>query len=257
MFQQLPYCGAPPLPSELIQRFNLDPALLVTLAVLGIVHVAYTRGLERRAALLGWSIAAVAFVSPLCALSVALFSARIAQHMMLILLAAPLIARGWARVRKERSTVPLWSTTAAFTVALWFWHMPRPYDATFHSTATYWAMHVTLFGSAILLWRELWHHAAARTADVLAAGLLTSMQMGLLGAVLTFAAHPLFIWHLTTTQPFGLSPLHDQQLGGVLMWVPGIALFLLAALRSFGRLWRSLDEPVPQGSVMKPRVRGM
>jgi putative membrane protein len=119
--------------------------------------------------------------------------------------------------------------------------MPVPYDATFSSTPLYWLMHVSLFGSAILLWRELLHHATARTAEVLAVGALTSLQMGLLGAVLTFAAHPLFLWHITTSPAWGLSPLRDQQLGGVFMWVPGIALFLFAAMRSLGRLWVALE----------------
>jgi len=67
------------------------------------------------------------------------------------------------------------------------------------------------------------------------------MQMGLLGAVLTFATHPLYLWHLTTTSPWGLTPLQDQQLAGVLMWVPGIGLFLWAALSSLRRAWMSLE----------------
>jgi putative membrane protein len=65
--------------------------------------------------------------------------------------------------------------------------------------------------------------------------------MGLLGAVLTFASHPLFLSHLTTTQVWGLAPLRDQQLGGIVMWVPGIGLFLFAAIRSLSRLWTSLS----------------
>ncbi|MBV9913947.1 MAG: cytochrome c oxidase assembly protein, partial [Sinobacteraceae bacterium] len=81
----------------------------------------------------------------------------------------------------------------------------------------------------------------ARGAEVLVIGTLTSMQMGLLGAILTFASRPLFFWHLTTTTPWGFSALRDQQLGGVLMWVPGIAFFLFFALRSLGRLWKLLE----------------
>ena len=136
----------------------------------------------------------------------------------------------------------LWASAAVFFVALWFWHMPTPYDATFSATAVYWLMHVTLFGSALLLWRELLHHHSDRTVDVLAVGALTSMQMGLLGAVLTFAGHPLYFWHLLgLTSVWGLTPLQDQQLGGVFMWVPGILLFLWAALRSLGRLWNALE----------------
>ncbi len=69
------------------------------------------------------------------------------------------------------------------------------------------------------------------------AGGIASMQMGLLGAVLSLAAHPLYAWHLTHTQVWGFTPLQDQQLGGALMWVPGIALFLWAALRSVHLAW--------------------
>jgi putative membrane protein len=139
----------------------------------------------------------------------------------------------------------LWSTTLFFFAALWFWHMPAPYDATFSATWIYWTMHGTLFGSALLLWRTLLHHPPARTTDVLAAGALTSIQMGLLGAVLTFAGHPLFYRHLLTSSLWGLTPLRDQQLGGVLMWVPGIALFVFAAVRSLSRLWRALEMENP------------
>jgi putative membrane protein len=162
--------------------------------------------------------------------------------MVLVLVAAPLLALAWPLPpARQRRTSRLWASAAAFFVALWFWHMPVPYDATFASTWVYWSMHLTLFGSSILLWRELLHARNDRVLAALTVGALTSMQMGLLGAVLTFAAHPLFLWHLTTTAAWGLTPLHDQQLGGVFMWVPGILLFLWAAIRSLERLWNSLE----------------
>ena len=245
MIERLPYCGSPPVPGELLTRFNLDPILIVTLLVLAIAHVCAARGRRARlSAGCGWVIASAAFISPLCALSVSLFSARVGQHMILVLLAAPLIAYAWPPRGGRRSVAPLFLCAVVFFVALWFWHMPAPYDATFSSTAVYWSMHLTLFGSAILLWRELLHHPADRTAEVLAVGALTSMQMGLLGAVLTFAGHPLFFWHLLSmTSAWGLTPLQDQQLGGVFMWVPGILLFLWAALRSLSRLWNVLEGP--------------
>jgi putative membrane protein len=186
-------------------------------------------------------VATVAFVSPLCALSVALFSARVGQHMILVLLAAPLIASALPRSTNSSKPANLWISAVFFFASLWFWHMPIPYDATFASTPVYWTMHLTLFGGAILLWRELLNHQSDRLGEVLVVGALTSMQMGLLGAVLTFASHPLFLWHLTTTAAWGLSPLRDQQLGGVFMWVPGILLFLWSAVRSLGRVWTNLE----------------
>jgi len=240
----VPYCGTPPSPGELLARFNLDPVLITTLVVLACAHfygIPASNRRKRAYAACGWLVTAVALVSPLCALSVALFSARIGQHMILVLVAAPLIALGWPRQSYSVTTWPLWTASTAFLVALWCWHMPTPYAATFTSTAVYWAMHVTLFGSAIVLWSELIHHPPRRTALTLSVGLLTCVQMGLLGAVLTLARRPLFYPHFTTTQVWGFTPLQDQQLGGTLMWVPGILLFLWVATRSLRRLWNTLE----------------
>jgi putative membrane protein len=239
---QLAYCGSPPLPGTLLERFNLDPILIAALLLCAALHVAGLRDPRRREyALAGWATAAAALLSPLCALSVALFSARIAQHMILVLVAAPLLALALPPGAPRFARVRLWSAYTAFFLALWFWHMPRPYQATFESTTVYWTMHVTLSGAAVLLWREILQGGSGLSVDVLAAGGLTSMHMGLLGAVLTFAVRPLFFPHLTTTQAWGFTPLEDQQLGGVFMWVPGIALFLWAALRTLGRLRAALE----------------
>lgn len=229
----LPYCGAPPDPGELLSRFNLDPVLIVALALLAGAHLRWLgrAGHPWRAAAAGWGLAAFALLSPLCALSVSLFSARIGQHMLLALVAAPLIALGLPR-RGDPSGRVIAANAAAFAVALWFWHMPGPYLATFRSDWVYWTMHITLSGSALLLWRDLVQHRAAGGLGVLAAGAATSVQMGLLGAILTFATVPLFPVHFATAPVWGFSPLGDQQLGGLLMWVPGMLFFLIAAKRS-------------------------
>jgi putative membrane protein len=240
----LPYCGTPPSPGGLLERFNLDPVLITALVVLACAHVCGISAAHRHGrayAACGWLVAALALVSPLCALSVSLFSARIAQHMILLLVAAPLIALGWPRQSYPVTTWPLWTLSTVFMVALWCWHMPTPYAATFTSTGWYWTMHLTLFGSGVALWSELLHHPPRRAALVLSAGLLSSVQMGLLGAVLALARRPLFYPHFTTTQVWGLTPLQDQQLGGTIMWVPGILLFLWVAIRSLRRLWNTLE----------------
>jgi putative membrane protein len=244
---QLPYCGSAPVPGELLTRFNLDPFLIAALLLIGGWHIMTVRSRAGRArAAAGWLVASFAFVSPLCALSVSLFGARVAQHMILVLIAAPLIAGAWpGSGATRRTSASLWASAALFFLALWFWHMPVPYDATFGSTAIYWAMHVTLFGSSLLLWHELLNHRHEHIGAVLAAGALTSMQMGLLGAILTFAAHPMFLSHLSTTWAWGFTPLRDQQLGGVFMWVPGIIFFLWAALRSLERVWTNLERAKP------------
>lgn len=240
----LPYCGTAPSPGELLERVNLDPVLIVSLLVVASGHILGIRADDRRSryyAACGWAVGAAAFVSPLCALSVALFSARIAQHMILLLVAAPLIAMGLPLRSQSGTTWPLWAAATAFMLALWVWHMPTPYAATFTAASVYWAMHITLFGSGIVLWSELIHHPQRHTGLALAVGLMTSMQMGLLGAVLALARRALFYPHYITTQAWGLTPLQDQQLGGTLMWVPGIVLFLWVAIRSLRRLWNALE----------------
>ena len=237
----LPYCGAPPAPPDLLSRFNLDPVLIVILLALAVAHLINTNSTRLRSVVAaGWLLTAAALLSPLCALSVSLFSARVGQHMILVLVAAPLLALGLRPAGKRRGW-GLWVYATGFCVALWAWHMPAPYDATFTSTLLYWAMHVTLFGSAVLLWRELLHHPPRRTMEAFVVGMLTCVQMGLLGAVLALSTHPLFYPHLLTPAAWGLSPLQDQQLGGTLMWVPGVVLFLGAAIRSLHRLWRTLE----------------
>lgn len=238
--QALPYCGAPPIPGELEGRFNLDPVLIVALVGAAGLHVAllHRRGEGTALAALGWAVAALALLSPLCALSVSLFSARVAQHMLLVLVAAPLVGASLPLRPREGTS---WVPTVTFMLALWLWHMPVPYAATFHSTLLYWAMHLSLFASAIWLWRALTTHAPARAMEVLAAGTATTVQMALLGAVLTLASRPLFAPHYFTTEAWGLTPLADQQLGGALMWVPGCLLLLALGLRSLTVLWRSLE----------------
>lgn len=249
------YCGAPPAPAQLWSRWNLDPLLLIALAACLFVYLAGARraglgGARRGVFVAGWAAAALALTSPLCALSVALFSARVGQHMFLAAVAAPLWALGRpgeavrALVRAgARATTPAWSASsllasaAAFAVALWYWHTPAAYAVTFQSVAVYWMMHLSLFGSALWIWTALVEHGGARPAAAFGAVGLTGVQMSLLGAVLTFAPSPLYAPHLLTTAVWGLSPLEDQQLGGVLMWVPAGVIFTGALVWSLARLF--------------------
>jgi putative membrane protein len=182
----------------------------------------------------GWTVVTAALISPLCALSVSLFSARVGQHMVLALLAAPLVAFGLPRPR----SLPIgpFGAAMAFALLLWFWHAPAPYAATFRSDAVYWAMHISTFGAAVLLWSVLLDHAPAQTIATILAGLFSTLQMGFLGALITLAPHPLYAPHALTTIAWGLSPLEDQQLGGGIMWIPGCTAFLILATVRLGRL---------------------
>lgn len=253
-----PYCGAPPSPGNLWSRWNLDPTLIAGLAVLACIYGFGAMRLNRRERLLGrgeqaafwagWVMTVAALISPLCPLSVALFAARIGQHMMLELIAAPLVAAGnpvavFAAAlgrtdarRPPAREMPL-AATAVFAALLWFWHAPAAYAATFSSTSVYWAMHLSLFGASLWLWTTLLDRASRHPVAVVFASVISSVQMGFLGALITFAPRPLYAPHALTTWVWGFSPLQDQQLGGAIMWVPGCVVFLAVAMIA---LWRAL-----------------
>ena len=103
------------------------------------------------------------------------------------------------------------------------------------SDATFWAMQVSITGTATVWWTKL-VRAPAPAAAV--ASLATMVAMGLLGALLAFANRAFYAPHWLTTQGWGLSPLEDQQLAGIIMWAPGSLVYLLAALAI---LYRALD----------------
>ena len=255
----IPYCGPPPLPGELASAWNLDPVVLAALALLAVAYTAGAgragAGVPRHARLAfagGMAVLVVAFVSPLCRAGVALFSARVGQHLLLALAAAPLLMLGRPREafaalsgggRAPAADRPGSAAAAggAFAVALWLWHAPAPYDATLRSDGLYWLMHLSLLGTACWLWAGLLRRDPAGSAMSALLGLATALQMGLLGALLVFAPRPLYTSHLATTQPWGLSPLADQALAGLLCWVPGCAAFAAAGLVA---LWPWLRPPL-------------
>ncbi|MEA2840931.1 MAG: putative rane protein [Methylobacteriaceae bacterium] len=252
----VPYCGSPPAPGSV--AWNVDPVLWSLLAVGAAAYFIACRRLRRGAPArheqicfaLGWTILALALISPICNLSVALFSARVGQHMILSLIAAPLLVLGRAdllilRALGIRSDTPArteaYAAPLAFAFALWVWHAPGPYDATFASHVVYWTMHVTLFAAAIALWRVLLRGVTHQPVSALLASAFTGAQMCALGVLLTFASHPLFSVHAATTWAWGWTQVQDQQFGGLLMWVPGGMVFTLHALAVLGLFLSGLD----------------
>jgi len=208
----------------------------------------------------GWAVLALALISPLCPLSVALFSARASQHVAITMIAAPLIAAAFARAISVRSAHRLAALAlidspivAAFVFAaiLWFWHAPAPYALTFDSVAAYWTMHVTMIASAVWLWYRLIDDGA-RPIEALIASLVSTVQMGFLGALITLAPHPLYAPHFATTPAWNLTPLEDQALGGAIMWVLGCIAFLAMAMTALSRLLRSRT---PVADVIAARLR--
>lgn len=227
----VPYCGEAPGPEVWLSRWNLDPvlgALLLLLAVaLWRVSVGHHVAPGQRLSLLGaWALTVVLYVSPLCALSSAFFTVRVIHHLALVLVMAPLLVYGlepWLR----RLPTPLWSATAIATVVFWVWHAPAPYAAALSSVFIYGLMQFTLLAGAMGFWM-----AVRRSGPTAAMGavLVTTVLMGLLGALITFAGRPLYPPHFASTLSWGVSPLEDQQLAGITMWAPGSLAYLAAAM---------------------------
>lgn len=238
----LPYCGAAPVPGELLERWNFDPVLLVILAAGIWFYVRSNISPNRRAYFAGaMLLSLILFVSPFCALSSALFSARVAHHVLLSAVVAPLlviaIPPGIARLP---SGIGAW--TALQAGIFWAWHAPPVYAWALSSDAGYWLMQISLIGAAYGFW------AAVRSATAPSAvlGLLgTMIQMGLLGALITFSPSTLYAPHILTTQAWGLSALEDQQLAGIIMWAPSAGLYLGAALFLLGRWLLKQREHAP------------
>lgn len=233
----VPYCGAAPLPADLATAWNFDPVVVaVLLAATGFClsrEAIPGQPTRRRALLAAAMLLAIAFLSPLCALASALFSARVVHHLLLISLAAPLLALAWPAGARGTG-LPLTLTALAHVAAVWFWHAPGPYAAAMGSHVLYWLMQGSLLGTGVLVWRELLAPGATLRAALGHVVLISAM--GLLGALITFAPVPLYAPHFLTADLYGLSPLEDQQLAGLVMWVPAILPNLVAALACLLRL---------------------
>ena len=230
----LPYCGAAPEPGELLGRWNLDPVLLAALIGVALLYHWHFGTVEpRRRAWFasGLLLILVLFVSPLCAFSSALFSARVVHHVLIGVALAPLLVAAIPEWGLRRIGSPA-AWTAAQALIFWLWHSPPVYAAALSSDALYWLMQLSLLGSAAGFWAAL--RRASAPAAVIAL-LATMVQMGLLGALITFSGAPLYAPHFLTTQAWGLTPLEDQQLAGLIMWAPAAGLYLFAALALIGR----------------------
>lgn len=266
-FPFVPYCGAPPVPGGLAMAWNSDPWLLAAfvLAAAGLAAATSMARISGGASghrpwclAAGWLVLGIAFVSPLCNLTSALFSARVAQHLLTVQVAAPLFVLGWPA---GAVNWPGWLRTAVrplerpelawglFGITLWVWHLPGPYMAALANDAVLWSMHGTLFAGAVAAWRSVLAPAdnAMRLRGLLAA-FGTSVHLAMLAGLLIFAGTPLFPYHLTTTAAWGLSPLADQQLGGLIMGVIGSLAYVALVLTGAARwLRQSAEDRIDDG----------
>ena len=277
------HAGEPIEPHDLWSAWTLSPAITIPLALTLAVYVVGTRAIWAKAGrghgvqgwrlgafIAGWLALVIALVSPLHALGESLFSAHMAQHEVLMTVAAPLLVLGrplvptlfaippgarrgasrwtqqpWFRGAWARLTRPgtAWLLHA---IAIWVWHLPRLYDATLTSDVVHTLQHLSFLGTALLFWWTVLHPAWSGRGVALLSLFTTMLHTGALGAVLTVSSSTWYSAYATTTTAWGLTPLEDQQLGGLIMWIPGGAVYLIATLALLAGMLRESERRAPR-----------
>jgi cytochrome c oxidase assembly factor CtaG len=206
------------------------------------------------------AVTAIALDSPLDMLRERLFWAHMVQHVLLLVVAPPLIvlARPWSRLwralplptRRDLGRGLVQGTRAGplrrlaralgspipsfvlFSVVLLAWHLPALFDATLRSTALHALEHTLFFATALMFWKQVIDSpplraslgAPQRVAYVVGAMVLTWA----LAVVLALAPHPLYASYAhELSRPGGISAMADQQIAAGVMWVPGSITFVI------------------------------
>jgi putative membrane protein len=271
--------GAPPAPHDLLTAWSFDPGVVLPLAATGWLYLRGTRALWQSAAQgrgvrarevtafgLGWLTLVVALVSPVHRWGEALFSAHMVQHELLMALAAPLLVLGrplipwvWALPGAWRRPVGRLAAAAPFQagwdglthpgvawtvhgVAIWGWHLPVLFQATLRSETVHAVQHASFLGTGLLFWWTVLQRRQGRLGwpGGVIALFTTAVHTSLLGALLTFSSRLWYPIYAPATAAWGLTPLEDQQLAGLVMWIPGGLAYLIAALALLAS-W--LDQP--------------
>lgn len=231
---------------------------------------------------LGLAALLVSLASAIDAIALELFSIHMVQHMLLLVVAAPLLLLG-APVRPllrglpaalRRSVVRALARNTAFralvhllrqplvaaglyVVGLYGWHIPALYDAAVESPMIHVLEHTWFLVTALLFWSVVIDPVPFRATLPYAARipfllLVGAAQNTILGGLLAFSERPYYLPYLTTTAKYGLDPATDQRLGGAIMWVPGDLIFLAAASFSFF-LWLQSEEQAQRLRESRPR----
>ncbi|GAC1314838.1 MAG: cytochrome c oxidase assembly protein [Chloroflexota bacterium] len=201
---------------------------------------ASARRRQRLAFATGLGSLLIALESPLDALSADLFAAHMVQHLILLVVGPPLMVLGspiapllWGlpdagRVsvgRALRRVAVLGHPIAAFglhSATIWIWHIPVLYEATLAHRGVHVLEHLSFLGTALLFW---WAIRRASVVGMLLL-LLLAAQSTILGALLTFTDRPWYASQAAAALRFGVDPLQDQQIAGLIMWVPGGVVYL-------------------------------
>lgn len=229
----------------------------------------------------GMVLLVIALISPLDALGGALFSAHMVQHLLLFLVAPMLLALSrpnvaipWALPVASRKPFLVWAhrqpvirgfqsiwsnpivVWVTFCTVLWIWHVPAMYDAALRSDLVHSIEHVSFLLGAFVFWSYLIQtrqHRRVKNGLTVLFVFTTTVQSGLLGAILTFAGVTLYDGHAPFTEAWGLSVLEDQQLAGVLMWIPMGMWFTITTLVVFVAWLRDAERSVQQWETAAER----
>jgi putative membrane protein len=257
-------------------------------------RVSTRRGIDRSAKsvafYLGLVTILIALDSPLDPLADTLFTAHMAQHVLLLTVAPALIvlAAPWAQIWRPlplefRRTVaravvvdprgrPLRATAHAlghpvvawvlFNANLLLWHLPALFDLTLRNALIHDLEHALFFFTGLLFWAQVFDSAPFRARLSWlwrAAYTTTGMLVGwVLAMVLAFAPTPLYHAYVSVpSRPSGVSALADQQIAAGVMWVPGSIVYTIAILVFFYRwLGPEPESRVAVAAAFDPSIGG-
>lgn len=250
--------------------WTFDPWIVCPLAALGIAYGLGMLQLAGRAAgtllfAAGWLSLAGALVSPLHWLGEHLFSFHMIEHEIVMAVAAPLLVLArpagvllWALPKRTRlavgsamrypATVAFWQSlsrprnaTILHGIAIWLWHVPIFFDAAVADVSLHRLQHVSFLATALLFWWAIVRRANAGTAFWHL--FVTMIHTSVLGALMALAPRVLYGIQTAHSGDWGLTPLEDQQLAGIIMWVPAGTVYAGAAL-AFAARWIRRSAPV-------------
>jgi len=266
------HTGEPIGQHDLWKAWSVEPGIVIPLVLMAALFAIGSRQpraaspMQKACFWGGWTVLTLALISPLHSLGEVLFSAHMAQHEFLILVAAPLLVLGrplapllkgipmpwrkklgyWSgRPRVRLVWLALTAPSVAWSihaVALWLWHAPGLFEATLSSDWIHSAQHASFLGSALLFWWSLLHgHGRPNYGAGVLYIFTTAVHTSILGALLTFARDVWYPAYSGTTRAWGFSPLEDQQIGGLIMWIPAGLVYLAAGLALVGLWLRESD----------------
>jgi putative membrane protein len=257
---------------ELLSHWTVYPSFLIGWLLLGAAYVAALIlrrradptarvDLPRAAAFFaGWILLFLALQGPLHDLSDSyLFSAHMVQHLIITLVVPPLLLAGcpdWllrplvARARIARWIRALTRPIVAFALyndVFTVWHIPALYDAMMRHHDLHIVMHLSIIASGLLLWWPVLSPLPELGRLSYGAQILYLFLLGIpmmaLAALITLADHVVYPWYAAAPRLWGLTPRMDEQLGGLIMWVPGTLVLYVAMTIAFFK-WSSQREDV-------------